>query len=187
MIRPPIIGAELWSRVMSAADFKCECFGSCGSKHTPTGKRTPGKTHVCDRRAVPGAPPLVIAPADPTVPPVVAAALPASDLRAWCPRCFGGAVAVARREARAQPAQVESLFDDQPAQTVICASELCPRDCVCAVDLPDGTHVDLPERPEVLAARTLPEQHVTVVAFLDRDAEELPEAATVTVVRRGAA
>jgi len=59
--------------------------------------------------------------------------------------------------------------------------ELRARDCVCALDLPDGTHRDLPERPEVLTARTF--GHVTVVAFLDRDAEALPEAATVTVVR----
>ena len=61
--------------------------------------------------------------------------------------------------------------------------ELVPRDCVCAVDLPDGTHVELAERPEVLAARTLADRHVTVVAFLDRDAEELPGSAVVSVIR----
>jgi hypothetical protein len=73
------------------------------------------------------------------------------------------------------------LRDHQPV--TIHPDQLRPRDCVCAVDLPDGTHLELPERPEVLAARTLLERHVTVVAFLDRDAEELPEAAVVTVVR----
>jgi hypothetical protein len=67
------------------------------------------------------------------------------------------------------------------------AAELAPRDCVAEVDLPDGTHLDLPERPEVLAARTLPDRHVTVVAYLDRDAEELDERARVTVVRRAGA
>jgi len=66
---------------------------------------------------------------------------------------------------------------------VIRPSELAPRDCVAEVDLPDGTHLELPERPEVLAVRTLPNRHVTVVAYLDRDAEALPETAAVTVVR----
>jgi hypothetical protein len=69
------------------------------------------------------------------------------------------------------------------AHRVVCPAEIEPRDCVCAVDLPDGAHVEFPERPEVLAARTLPERHVTVVAYLDRDAEVLPEGARVTVVR----
>jgi len=64
------------------------------------------------------------------------------------------------------------------------ATELVPRDCVSAVDLPDGAHLDLPARPEVIAARTLPERHVTVVAFLDRDALAWPEGARVTVYRR---
>jgi hypothetical protein len=64
------------------------------------------------------------------------------------------------------------------------ATELVPRDCVSAVDLPDGAHLDLPGRPEVIAARTLPERHVTVVAFLDRDAQAWPEGARVTVYRR---
>jgi hypothetical protein len=62
--------------------------------------------------------------------------------------------------------------------------QLRARDCLVALDLPDGTHLELPERPEVLASRTLPEHHVTVVAWLDRDAEALPEDARVTVIRR---
>lgn len=73
-MRLPIVGAEVWRLVMSAAGYQCQCSGRCG------------KTHACDRRAVPGQPPLVVAPADPTIPAVVAAALPASDLRAWCLR-----------------------------------------------------------------------------------------------------
>jgi hypothetical protein len=64
------------------------------------------------------------------------------------------------------------------------AAQVHARDCVCAVDLPDGTHVDLTGRPEVIAARTLPASGATVVAFLDRDALAWPDAATVTVYRR---
>jgi hypothetical protein len=67
--------------------------------------------------------------------------------------------------------------------TVIRPCELAPRDCVAEVDLPDGTHLTFSELPEVLAARTIPAVHQTVVAFLDRDAEALPEGASVTVVR----
>jgi hypothetical protein len=70
--------------------------------------------------------------------------------------------------------------------TRVSAAEVHARDCVCAVDLPDGTHVDLTGRPEVLAARTLPGRHTTVVAFLDRDALAWPDGAAVTVIRRAA-
>lgn len=65
----------------------------------------------------------------------------------------------------------------------IYAADLVPRDCVAEVDLPDGTHLVFSDLPEVLAARTIPAAHQTVVAFLDRDAEALPETAGVTVVR----
>jgi hypothetical protein len=114
MIRPPIVGAEVWSRVMSAAEFKCECTGACGSKHTPNGRRTPGVQHRCPRVSAPGQPPLVAAPVDPTVPAVVAATLDASDLRAWCPRCFSGATLAARRAAKAEPESTADLFDPAP-------------------------------------------------------------------------
>jgi len=63
------------------------------------------------------------------------------------------------------------------------AAELAPRDAIAEVDLPDGTHLTFSDLPEVLAARTFPAAHQTVVAFLDRDAEALPETARVTVVR----
>ena len=67
--------------------------------------------------------------------------------------------------------------------TRIHPADLAPRDCVAEVDLPDGTHLAFSDLPEVLAARTIPAARQTVVAFLDRDAEALPETAKVTVVR----
>ena len=63
-------------------------------------------------------------------------------------------------------------------------ADLHPRDAIAEVDLPDGTHLAFSDLPEVLAARTIPNRHVTVIAFLDRDAQALPEGAAVTVVRR---
>jgi hypothetical protein len=62
---------------------------------------------------------------------------------------------------------------------------LYARDCVCAVDLPDGTHLLLDGAPEVLATATVPERDTTVVAFLDRDAVAWPAGSSVTVYRRG--
>jgi len=114
MIRPPIVGAELWSAVMSAAGYRCQCEGVCGSRHTPIGQRTAGVQHRCSRTAAPGAPPSVVAPVEPTVPACVAAALPAEDLRAWCPRCFTGATLAARRAERNAPESTEDLFDVTP-------------------------------------------------------------------------
>ena len=116
MIRPPIVGAEVWRQVMSAAGYRCQCQGVCGSRHTPTGQRTPGVQHRCPKVSAPGRPPLVVAPVDPTVPAVVAVALPAGDLRAWCPGCFSGAVLVARRALKAAPEPTEDLFDVAPCR-----------------------------------------------------------------------
>jgi hypothetical protein len=114
MIRPPIVGAETWRLVMSAADYRCQCAGACGSGHTPAGQRTPGVEHRCAKVAAPGAGPLVAAPADPTVAAVVAAALLAEDLRAWCPRCYAAALAVARRAVKTEPEPTADLFDPAP-------------------------------------------------------------------------
>jgi len=116
MIRPPIVGAELWRRVMSAAEYRCECFGSCGSKHTPlAGPRAAGGgQRVCARPMVPGGVPLVVAPVDPAVSAYEAAAMPETELVAWCARCYSGAVAIARRSAKAAPEPTAGLFDAAP-------------------------------------------------------------------------
>ena len=70
--------------------------------------------------------------------------------------------------------------------------DLAPHDCVCSIDLPakagrPPVHLDWPDHPEVLNARTFPGRNATVVAFLDRPAEEWPAEATVRVYRRGGA
>jgi hypothetical protein len=114
MIRPPIVGAEVWRLVMSAAGYRCQCEGRCGSRHTPPGQRTPGVWHRCPKGSAPGQSPLVVAPVDPTVPAVVAVALPVADLRAWCPSCYSGALAVARRAAKSEPESSGELFDAAP-------------------------------------------------------------------------
>jgi hypothetical protein len=115
MIRPPIVGAELWRRVMSAADFKCECFGSCGARHTPARQRAAaGGQHICGWPMTPGGMPLVVAPADPCVPAHEAVAMPETELLAWCARCYAGALATARRAAKDAPEPTGELFDPTP-------------------------------------------------------------------------
>jgi hypothetical protein len=115
MIRPPIVGAELWCRVMSAADFACECFGACGSKHTPAGRQATGdRQHLCGRAATASGVPLVVAPVDPTVPAHEAVAMPETELLAWCARCYAGALAAARRTAKNAPELTGDLFDPEP-------------------------------------------------------------------------
>ena len=115
MIRPPIVGAEVWRQVMSAAGYRCQCEGACGSRHTPTGQRTCGQ-HRCPRQRgerVPGqgVPIFVVVPAQPAISAVVAAGLPVAELRAWCPACYSGAVAVAWRAAKNAPEPTADLFD----------------------------------------------------------------------------
>jgi hypothetical protein len=119
MIRPPIVGAEVWRLVMSAAGYRCQCEGACGRTHAPADQRLPGMQHRCQRQRgeqVPGqgVPIFVVAPARPAVSAMVAAALPVEELRAWCPACYSGAVTVARRAAKAAPEPTGDLFDPAP-------------------------------------------------------------------------
>jgi hypothetical protein len=119
MIRPPIVGAAVWLPVMTAAEYRCQCQGACGSKHTPVGERTPGAQHRCGRQLGQyvhgrGLEPLVVAPADPDVAPHVAAAMASEELRAWCPGCYSGAVRAARRARKNEPEPTGQLFDVTP-------------------------------------------------------------------------
>jgi len=74
--------------VLERAGRRCECTGSGCHGASP---RCP--------RALP-AHVLIVAPADPSCPPARASRLPASDMRAWCARCWE----LAARQARAQRA-----------------------------------------------------------------------------------
>jgi hypothetical protein len=72
-----------------------------------------------------------------------------------------------------------------PRIVTVAAERVFARDCVCAVDLPDGERLVLDGAPEVLAATTPAGIAATVVAFLDRDAVAWPRESAVTVWRRG--
>lgn len=77
--RPPLGLNTLWEAVMEPAGYQCQCTGGlCGSKHADTGMR-------CIRVASSGR--LLVAPADLTLSPAAAAAVPTDQLRAWCRSC----------------------------------------------------------------------------------------------------
>ncbi|MCZ7415671.1 hypothetical protein [Streptomyces sp. WMMC897] len=105
----PIVYADQWRTVMTAARWRCQCTGACGNTHTKGGSRCP-RQH--DRHAGKHRSPvrLLAAPADPGVPTVRAVALPVEALRAWCPDCLDAAHRTARRTAPTDPAQ-SGLFD----------------------------------------------------------------------------
>jgi hypothetical protein len=76
--------------VLERAGRRCECTG--GGCH--------GASHRCPR-ALPTHI-LHVAPADPSCPPASASRLPASDLRAWCARCWTRAARAASAQRVAQ-------------------------------------------------------------------------------------
>jgi hypothetical protein len=105
--QPPLAAAALWQTVMDAAGHQCQCAGGlCGSKHSSSGLR-------CHRTGAHHR--LIAAPADLTLSPTVAAAVPAEQLLAWCPDCHRGALSrqrVAARELqRIQAPEPAALFD----------------------------------------------------------------------------
>jgi hypothetical protein len=74
--------------VLERAGRRCECTGTgCHGAQTRCPRALPA--HV-----------LIVAPADPSCPPALASRLPASQMRAWCGRCWD----LAARQARAQRA-----------------------------------------------------------------------------------
>ncbi|GAA1003500.1 hypothetical protein [Streptomyces rhizosphaericus] len=102
----PLVGADQWRTVMAAADYRCECTGACGNRHSRTGLRCDA-THDKWTKAT-GRIRLTAGPIDPITPTRTAVLLPASDLRAWCPKCFAGAA----RRARAAATERERRNDD---------------------------------------------------------------------------
>jgi len=114
-VRPPIVGAALWTAVMKNAGNRCECRGACGKKHDPNRRRQQGRCelengkHVSKRGEVV----LLAMPRDPIGEGdfVTAASLPARRLAAMCPGCYD---AVRRKIAKAVkqlPPQEDGLFD----------------------------------------------------------------------------
>jgi hypothetical protein len=113
-VRPPIVGAALWTAVMNRAGHRCECRGACGKKHSASGSRTQGRCdlengkHISKRGEVV----LIAMPRDPVNEGdfATAAQLPARRLAAMCPDCYD---AVRRKIAKAikeLPPQEDGLF-----------------------------------------------------------------------------
>ncbi|MET9293826.1 hypothetical protein [Streptomyces sp. NPDC003077] len=104
----PIAYAEQWRAVMEAAGYRCECVGQCGSQHVK-GRGRCQREHDQLAGKQRGPVRLMAAPLDLNLPPTRAAALPPSELRAWCVDCHTDA---RRAATRAAPAPVvDGLFD----------------------------------------------------------------------------
>lgn len=101
----PIVGADLFRTVINAAGGRCHCTGQCGQSH----RKTEGR---CLKQHDRGRVRLIAAPADPTATELAAVALPAAELRAWCPGCFAAAQRTARKATTSVvTADQGSLFD----------------------------------------------------------------------------
>ncbi|WP_369167850.1 hypothetical protein AB5J49_08210 [Streptomyces sp. R28] len=114
-VRPPIVGAALWTTVMNRAGHRCECRGACGSKHDPNRRgrqdRCPlenGK-HISKKGEVV----LIATPRDPINEGdfVTAASLPARRLAAMCPGCYDAVRRKIAKAVKAIPPQDDGLFD----------------------------------------------------------------------------
>ncbi|NUS74898.1 MAG: hypothetical protein HOV70_01690 [Streptomyces sp.] len=99
--RPPLGGSAVWQAVVEAADNHCQCTGACGSQHSKTELRCAKSTSHAR---------LIVAPADLTLSPTAAAAVPVEQLRAWCSGCHAGAQ---RRQVEAQR-ELHRLESDEP-------------------------------------------------------------------------
>lgn len=94
--RPLGLPARTWTTVMTTADWRCQCTGTCGSGHRATGGRC-DRTHAAAHGRTRAR--LIIAPTDPTLTTTRAAHLSAGDLRAWCQHCWDHTHTRHRRQA----------------------------------------------------------------------------------------
>ncbi|MEW2084182.1 hypothetical protein [Streptomyces sp. NPDC005283] len=107
----PIVAADLFRAVMAAAGGRCQCEGECGQPHTKGEGRCP-REHDKYAGKHSGPVRLMAAAADPLTTDLQAAALPASELRAWCPPCFTAARRIAKRKTNQTPTTDQcGLFD----------------------------------------------------------------------------
>ncbi len=110
-VRPPIVGAALWSAVMKKAGNRCECVGACGKKHDPDRTRKQGRCHITNGHHISrrGEIVLIAMPRDPIGEGdfVTAAQLPARRLAAMCPGCYDAVLAKIRKAERQMAAQEE--------------------------------------------------------------------------------
>ena len=78
--RVPLGAPPAWLPVVAAADWRCECTGACGRRHSRSEFR-------CDREHGRAGVRLMVAPADLMLTLAQAAEVEADDLHAWCPEC----------------------------------------------------------------------------------------------------
>lgn len=106
----PLTGIATWRPVMRAAGFRCQCTGACGNPHAKSEGRCPHEhdayTSKHGHRVR-----LIAAPADLLATAVAAAALPASELVAWCAGCHTAAARAARRAAAPAAGEAPGLFE----------------------------------------------------------------------------
>lgn len=114
-VRPPIVGAALWSAVMNRAGDRCECRGACGKKHTDRRTKKPDRCehyngeHVSKRGKIH----MIATPRDPVNEGdfATAAQLPPRRLIALCPDCYDGVRRIFKRAEKQMAPQDEGLFD----------------------------------------------------------------------------
>lgn len=114
-VRPPIVGAALWTAVMKNAGHRCECRGACGKKHDPMRRGKQGRCelengkHISKRGEVV----LIAMPRDPIGEGdfATAAQLPARRLAAMCPDCYDAVRRKINSAIKALPPQEDGLFD----------------------------------------------------------------------------
>lgn len=113
-VRPPIVGAALWSAVMKNAGDRCECRGACGKKHDADRRRKQGRCDLENGKYVSkrGRIVLIAMPRDPIGEGdfATAAQLPARRLAAMCPPCYDAVLAKIRKAVKALPPQDDGLF-----------------------------------------------------------------------------
>ncbi|MGW1998470.1 hypothetical protein [Embleya sp. NPDC001921] len=106
--RPPILGADIWTTVVTRYEYRCSCTGQCGAGHTKSAGRCAHLHRETGRREDR----LVAVPEDPAVTGIAAARLPAAELVARCHDCQADLQRIAGRAAKAARADATSaLFD----------------------------------------------------------------------------
>ncbi|MFD9691053.1 hypothetical protein ACFWXO_35420 [Kitasatospora sp. NPDC059088] len=115
--RTPPLGdtGGLWRAVLAAAAGRCQCRGTCGKSHAKDRGRCPALHGGYGHRHGTGPIRLAAAPAEPadlTLPPHRAAALPKTSLAAWCPACLDATTRAARAAHldAAPSAEPDALF-----------------------------------------------------------------------------
>ncbi|MEY9930417.1 hypothetical protein ABH926_005062 [Catenulispora sp. GP43] len=100
----PIAAAAVWRKAMQAAGYRCVCTGGCGRSHAKDPGERCKREHTAWLR-------LVAAPAEPTGNPHTDIA---AEQVAYCPNCYDGHLAVAKRADRVAAASHDNdvpLFD----------------------------------------------------------------------------